>query len=168
MQADDARGCTPPRRSAIVLGLVCLLAFGASAQTPSSPYGLRTEKCPVLQDVFERMQADAAEQELRFNPREPPEKVRRDILERLETVDLDTLRRFFACFQPQEWEPPENERRLGVVQLLTVFMIVGYVDVPWSKDLPGSTVAMPKYALVTCHVKADGARWCEGRYHVDG
>ena len=97
MQVDDAPGCRPLRRSVMVLGLVCFLAFGAGAQTPASPYRLRTEKCPTLQDVFESMQADAAEQERKGGPKGgmPPPDISRGILERLETVDLDTLQSKF-------------------------------------------------------------------------
>jgi hypothetical protein len=170
MQVDDAPGCRPLRRSVMVLGLVCLLAFGAGAQTPSSPYRLRTEKCPTLQDVFESMQADAAEQERKGGPKGgmPPPDISRGILERLETVDLDTLQSFFECFRFRESQVSEADRRQGVVRSLSALIVVGYVDVPWSKDIPGSTVKRPQYALVACEQKADGTRSCHGTYNVDG
>ena len=81
----------PSRWRAFVVGLTCLLALGARTQTRSSPYEMRTEPCPVLQDVFESLQADAIENRARQKPGMPSEGILPDILERLEKADFDSL-----------------------------------------------------------------------------
>jgi hypothetical protein len=166
MQVDDARGSTLARRSVIVLGFGCLLTFGARAQTPASPFDMRTEKCPALQDVFESLQADAIEAQARQKPGMPHEGIRRDILERLEKADLDSLETFFKCFAGREGQVSEADRRLGVC-VLTAHIVAGYVDAPTTPKNPGETVKLPILASVGCHQKADGTRWCHGRYEVE-
>jgi hypothetical protein len=158
---------TPLRLRVFVVGLACLLALGARAQTPASPYRLRTEKCSVPQDLFESMRLDAAEEEARIKPGLPPESIRGDILDRLETVDLDTLEKFFRCFSFDEGHVSDGDRRQGVIRVLTAFIVVGSVDLPTSPNRPGETTRFSKSAHVTCHQKADGTRWCQGSYGVE-
>jgi hypothetical protein len=161
--SDPCRGyAMPSRRRSCVVGLTCLLASGARAQT--FPYVMRTEPCPVLNDVFESTKADAADQARRGEALTTIDPL---LLDRMSKTDPVMLQRFFQCFHA--WEPPVSEAmsKQGVVRIVTATIVVGYISVQRNKDNPTLQMELPLYAGVTCRYKSDGTKWCWGHYSAE-
>jgi hypothetical protein len=138
-----------------------LLASGARAQTADLPYAMRTEPCPVLNDVWEDMKADMEDQRAR---NEVLRVIGLKVRDRLDKADLDTVKRFFECFTFEEIPVSESDRQKGIVRILSGFIIIGEETGPWSKEDPSQLGELRVYARVSCYQKADGTHWCWGRY----
>jgi hypothetical protein len=125
---------------------------------------MRTEPCPVLNDVFEAMKADAADQ---LRRREVLRTIDPLLLDRISKTDPATLQRFFECFYL--WEPPvdEDERKQGIARIQLATIVVGHISVQRNKDDPTLTMELPLYAGVTCRYKSDGTKWCWGHYSAE-
>ena len=148
-------------RRIFTLGSAALLAVAAPAQTPPSPPEMRREPCQVLNDAFEGMKADWEDQRRRS---EVLNVIHHEILGRLDKADLETVKRFFECFELSEEPPTDDERRRDVVRTLAADIIVGHFPVVWSKENP-VLVDRPVIARVVCRQRSDGTHWCWGRYY---